>query len=256
MTRLLLNIAFVWLLGAGVCSCTSTKNLQYLQGNLDSAKFASYTIPEPIIQKGDILAIVVYSNSKVAADQYNQAMAGGAGGAAPSTAGYLVDTHGDIQFQGLGVLHVEGLNKAQVADTVTQKLKDYLTNPYVNIRFVNFKVTVIGDVARPGVYTIPSERVNLLEVLGLAGDLNVTARRDNVRIIREQNGKREFGLIDLRQPGIFTSPFYQLKQNDMVYVDLGKNKAAASDQTTVRNISVAATIVSTIALLYTIFRNN
>ena len=169
--------------------------------------------------------------------------------------GYLVDTKGDIQFQDLGNLHVEGLDKAKLTELLTGKLKEYLTEPYVTIRFVNFKITIIGDVLKPGSYSIPSERVNILELLGLAGDLNITARRDNIRIIREQNGKREFGMIDLRTPDIFNSPFYQLKQNDIVYVDLSRNKAAASDQTTIRNISVGATIISTIALIYTIFRN-
>jgi len=239
---------------AWLSACTNVKNLQYLQGNLDTAKLSAYTVPDPIIQKGDIISIIVFSNNKTASEIYNQPMSSSATGSALQAPGYLVDNQGNIQFQGLGNLYVEGLNKAQLTDTLYNKLKEFLTNPYFNIRFVNFKVTIIGDVARPGSYTIPSEGVNILEALGLAGDLNITARRDNVRVIREQNGRRAFGLIDLRQADIFTSPFYQLKQNDVIYVDLSKSKAAASDQTTARNISVAATVISTLALLYSIFK--
>ncbi|HSC38389.1 MAG TPA: hypothetical protein VLD19_10970, partial [Chitinophagaceae bacterium] len=133
-------------------------------------------------------------------------------------------------------------------------LKTYLTNPYCTIRFLNFKITLIGDVARPGVYSIPAEKVNILEAIGLAGDLNVTGRRDNILVVREQNGKRQWGRIDLTKPDIFTSPFYQLEQNDMVYIDLTKNKAAAGDQTTLRTITIAATVVSTFAIIYSLIK--
>jgi polysaccharide export outer membrane protein len=246
------------------------KNLQYLQGNIDTSKLSSYSIPEPIIQKGDLLSIIVFSDEPKATALFNQsvtsmqtgatsnngnAMGGGLGLPAATSPGYLVDFNGNIQFQRLGQLHVEGLNKQQLIDLLNSKLKDTLLfHPYYSIRFLNYKITLIGDVAHPGVYSIPAERVNLLEALGLAGDLNITARRDNIRIIREQNGKRQFGSVDLRNPDILRSPFYQLQQNDVIYVDFNKSKAAASDQTTARNISIGATVVSTLAILYSIFR--
>lgn len=243
-------------------SCGSTKNLQYMQGSFDTSKLSTYTFPVPVIQKGDLMAITVFSDLPSATAIFNQpvsAVPSGTGVAAGGTtgtasSGYLVDESGNIDFQGIGKLHVEGLNKAGLTDLLNSKLTKFLTNPYYNIRFLNYKITIIGDVARPAVYTIPSERVNLLEAIGLAGDLNITARRDNVRIIREINGKREFGSIDLRQPGIFTSPFYQLQQNDIVYVDFNKNKAVANDIITLRNISIATSIVSTLAIVYSILR--
>lgn len=268
MIKSFLNIIALWMLVA-LCSCGSTRPLQYMQGAFDTTKLSSYTLPQPIIQKGDLLSIVVFSDNPAYTGIYNQVGSSGSTGAAnsnvgaavlpgvtPSVQGYLVDEKGEIHFQSLGALHVEGLTRAQLTDTIATRLRDgnFLTNPYCNIRFLNYKVTVIGDIARPGVYSIPSEQVNILEVIGLAGDLNVTARRDNILVIREQNGKRQWGRIDITKPDIFASPFYQLQQNDVVYVDLSKNKAAAGDVTTVRNISIAATIVSTLAIVYSILK--
>jgi polysaccharide biosynthesis/export protein len=261
-----LNIFFVFLVVSFITSCGSTRQLQYMQGGFDTTKLAKYVVPVPVIQKGDLLSIMVYSDNPTATAIYNQSLTAGSSASgttglgnnpgliSPASPGYLVDELGDIQFQGVGKLHVEGLSKSQLTDLLNSRLKDFLQNPYYNIRFLNYKITIIGDVARPGVYTIPTERVNLLEALGLAGDLNITARRENIIIIREQNGRREFGTIDLRQPDLFLSKFYQLQQNDIVYVDLNKNKAAQNDQTTVRNIGLAASIVSTIAIVLTVFR--
>jgi polysaccharide biosynthesis/export protein len=257
----LLKISGITFLVIMMTSCGSTKNLRYMQGSFDTSKLSVYTFPVPVIQKGDLLGITVYSDAPAATAIYNQSGSGGqsagsttgsASGVASS--GYLVDAEGNIDFQGIGKLHIEGLNKAQLIDLLNSRLTKFLTNPYYNIRFLNYKITVIGDVGRPAVYSVPSERVNILELLGLAGDLNITARRDNVRIIREINGKREFGEIDLRRPDIFTSPFYQLQQNDVVYVDFNRNKAASNDALTLRNIGIATTLVSTLAILYSIFR--
>lgn len=251
---------------AGISSCGNTRKLQYMQGAFDTAKLSTYTTPQPVIQQGDLLSIVVYSDNPAATAIYNQSVTGGgatqasgssavsvSGGA--STGGYLVDADGNIQFQGLGNMHVEGLTKPQLSAMLDSTLKTYLTNPYCSIRFLNYKITMIGDVARPGVYNIPSERVNILEAIGLAGDLTITGRRDNILVMREKNGKRQWGRIDLTKPDIFSSPFYQLEQNDVVYVDLTRGKAAAGDQTTVRNIGIITGIISTVAIVISIIRH-
>jgi polysaccharide biosynthesis/export protein len=258
--QLLLLLLTVFIMAA----CGSTRHLQYLQGGFDTTKLSKFSVPIPVIQKGDLLTIVVYSDNPAATALYNQSISGSSGGgtsgsmggsvSTPSSSGYWVDEEGSIQFQGIGKLAVEGLTKAKLTELLNSKLREYLKNPYYNIRFLNYKITVIGDVAKPGVYSIPAERVNILEAIGLAGDLNITARRDNIRIIREQNGKRQFGLIDLRQPDIFSSPFYQLQQNDILYVDLSRGKAAASDQTAVRNISIVTSLVSTLAIVFTVLK--
>ena len=113
---------------------------------------------------------------------------------------------------------------------------------------------MIGEVTREGVYTIPDERVNVLEAIGLAGGLSIYARKENVMVIRENNGKREFARLDLTKPDLLKSPYYFLQQNDIIIVDQTRNKAAINDQLTMRNISITTSIISTIALVYSIFR--
>ena len=133
------------------------------------------------------------------------------------------------------------------------KLKDtLLTNPYYNIRWINYKVTVLGDVNKPGVYSVPAEKVSILDAIGLAGDLTIYGKRDNIMVIREVDGKRQFGTIDLSNPESITSPYFYLRQNDMVIVHADKRKQTAQDQTTVRNVSIVTSIVSAVGIIISI----
>ena len=263
-------------------SCGNTRQIVLMQGKFDTAKLSQIVVSDPIIQKGDLLSIIVYSDNPTATALYNQSvMSGGGGGAvpsgtntnagggtgstsgaqqgvtSPSSPGYLVDENGNIQFQGLGVLHIEGFTKSQLKGLLDSKLKDtLLKNPYYTIRFLNYKFTMLGEVTRPGVFNIPGERISLLDAIGLAGDLTFYGRRDNVLIIRENNGKREFQRLDLTKPEVMASPYFYLQQSDVVYVEPTRKKVAASDQLTARNVAIAASIVSTLAIVYSIFRNN
>jgi len=277
MVKLLLSRRAPWLylLSFGLmtgllCSCGSTRPYIYMQGKFDTAALSQIKVSDPVIRKGDLLNIIVYSDNPQATSLFNQVLintasgsgaaanSGGsstsAGGPAPVSSGYLVDERGNIAFQGIGFLHIEGLTRGQLIDTLNSRLGAFLQNPYYSIRFLNYKVTMLGEVSRPGVYTLPGERVNILEAIGLAGDLTFYGRRDSVLVIRENNGKREFARLDLTKPEIMVSPYFYLQQNDMVIVEPNKKKVAASDQVTARNISIAATIVSTIAIVYSIFR--
>ena len=249
-----------------------------MQGKFDTARLSEIKIPDPIIQKGDLLSIIVYSDNPSATALYNQSIismaatpastgtntntGGGSGSttgaqvgvSGPSSPGYLVDDKGNVEFQGLGLLHVEGLTKSQLRDTLDSKLRPLLNNPYFTIRFLNYRFTVIGEVNHPGVYNLPGEHISVLEALGLSGDMTFYGRRDNILVVREYNGKREFGRMDITKPEIMSSPFYYLKQNDIVIIEATKKKVAASDQVTARNITIAASIASTIAIIYSIFR--
>ncbi|PWT72732.1 MAG: sugar transporter [Bacteroidetes bacterium] len=258
-------------------SCGNTRNLTYLQGQFDTAKLSQLNASEPIIRKGDILSIIVFSDNPEATKLYNQtliissgASTGGAAatggitgtgttegmtGASPSSGGYQVDENGDIAFQGLGKLHVEGLTKESLRDTLTKSLTKFLVNPYLNIHFLNYRFTMLGEVNRPGLMTIPGEKVNLLQAIAMAGDLTFYGRRDNILIIRESNGKREFGRLDLTKPEVILSPYYYLQQNDLVYVEATNKKAQASDVVTARNISIALALISTMAIVYSLFRH-
>ena len=260
----------LWLM-QGLSSCGNTRQLVYMQGQFDTAQLSQVNAVEPVIRKGDILSIIVYSDNPEATRIYNQSLittgttaatssSGGSSGGTtipginPSASGYQVDENGNIVFQGIGLIHVEGLTKALLKDTLDVRLTPFLQHPYYNIRFLNYKFTMLGEVLKPGLVSIPGERINLLEAIALAGDLTPYGRRDNVLVIRENNNKREFARLDLTKPEIMKSPYFYLQQNDMVIVEPNKKKAASTDIVTARTISLAATIVSTLAIVYSIFR--
>ena len=248
--NLLLFIVTVYL-----TACVTNRPLQYVQGRFDTAQLSRYVPKEAVIQKGDLLSITVYSDNPQATALYNSPnVAGGSTGGSAGTSGYLVDDEGNIQFQGVGNLKVGGLTKKQLTALLDAKLTLYLKNPYYNIRFLNYKVTMIGEVAREGELFIPNERLNILEAIGMAGGLTVYAKRQNVMIIRESDGKREFARLDLTDPQVFKSPYYFLQQNDMVVVEQTRNKIANTDQTLARNISLTASVISTLGFIYTIIR--
>jgi polysaccharide biosynthesis/export protein len=250
-------------------SCGNTRTLTYMQGSFDTAKLSQVVYTEPIIQKGDLLNIIIYSDNADATKLYNQTLInagsstqssatnssslGGLSGNSPTAAGYLVDENGNIELQQIGILHVDGETTKALKDTLNSRLTPYLTNPYYTIRFLNRHYTMLGEVEKPGIYSI-TDRTNLLEALGLAGDMTFYGRRDNVLVIRETKGKREFARLDLTKPEIIASPYFYMQQNDVVIFEPNKKKIAANDQVTSRNVSLAATIISVFALIYSIFR--
>lgn len=266
------TLTVLFLLSVVCSSCGDTRHITYMQGQFDTARLSQINVPEPIIRKGDILSIIVYSDNPQATVLYNQSLiTTGTGGsqvtaesgassggtmsaASPSSPGYVVDEGGNITFQGLGRLHVEGLTRANLKDSLDARLAQYLKNPYYTIRFINYKFTILGEINRPGIYSLPADRVNLLQAFGMSGDLTFYGRRDNVLVIRENGNKREFARLDLTKPEIMSSPYFYLQQNDLVIIEATKKRVAASDQVTVRNVSIAASVVSTLAILYSIFR--
>jgi polysaccharide biosynthesis/export protein len=239
-----------------------------MQGKFDTAKLSQISPVQPTIRKGDILSIIVYSDNPEATKIYNQSLittsntsviastgvTQAVGGAAPSAAGYQVDIQGNIVFQGLGKIYVEGLTKEALKDTLDIRLGPFLQHPYYSIRFLNYKFTMMGEVNRPGIVSIPGERINILEGIALAGDLSIYANRDSVLVIRENNNKREFARLNLSKPEIMASPYFYLQQNDIVIVQPTKKKAAATDVVTMRNITIMSTVVSTFAIAYSIFK--
>ena len=268
-------VAFAWLIG----SCTNTRHLTYLQGSFDTARLSQIEFAEPIIRKGDILSIIFYSDNPAATAIFNQqqigttgnpgAIQGGSsssgstpgqggsgqtGGGATGSGGLLVDEKGNIEFQQIGVIHADSMTRSQLKDTLETRLKAYVENPYCTIRFVNYKFTMLGEINRPGVFSIPGEHLTLFEALGLGGDLTFFGRRDNVLVIRENGSKREFARLDLTKPEVMGSPYFYIKPNDVIYVEASKKKIAASDQTTIRNLTIVTSVISTLAILVALFR--
>ena len=249
-----------------MASCTSYKSVPYLQ-NPEAVNEFQEILPmyDAKIMPKDLLTITVNTSDPAAAAPFNLSvqtsynMALGRGlNSQPVLQQYLVSNEGTVDFPVLGRLQLSGLTKTEAEDMIREKLKDYLKEtPIVTVRMSNYKIAVLGEVARPGMFTVSNEKVNVFEALALAGDLTVWGIRDNVKLIREDAaGKREIFELNLNNAEIVTSPYYYLQQNDILYVSPNKTKAKNSDigQSTSLWFSATSILVSIASLLVTIFR--
>jgi polysaccharide export outer membrane protein len=191
-----------------------------------------------VIQKNDILSIVITSLNPEASAIFNTTSGSNniyttAMGTNQSTGGYLVNSEGLIELPVLGNIKVAGLTKGELKEKITAILidKKLLLNPIVSIRQINFEITVLGEVGKPSVITVPSEKVSLIKALGLAGDITIYGEKSNVTLIRESGGKRVVTRIDLNSAIFLTSPYYYLQPNDIIYVESNKNKVASVSRT-------------------------
>ena len=239
-------------------ACTSTKKIIYLQDVVPLKQQEIEQKYEVIIHGDDLLAIMVNSPDPELALPFNMPMVsyqlGSNTGGQQRVLGYLVDTNGNIDFPILGEIHVEGLTRMQLTELIKNKLieGDLIKDPIVTVQFLNFKISVMGEVGRPGSFTISGDRITLLEALSMAGDLTIYGRRDRVGVIRENNGKRTILFHDLRSADIFNSPCYYLQQNDIVYVEPNKAKSGQSSINQNNSIGVWVSVISlltTIAVL-------
>lgn len=233
-------------------SC-SPRNINMLQSNKQLIRSSAVEFPQLTIQKGDLLFIGVTSSDPQSDIRYNLNNYYTAGiQTVPSSTtlvGYLVDKLGTIKIPDVGIVKAEGYTTTDLSGFLREKLQAFLKDPIVTVRFLNFRITVLGEVARPGTFQVPSEKISIIDALGLAGDLTVYGRREDVMIIREKDGRREYATIDLTKGDLFSSPYFYLQQNDAIYVSMNKRKVVNSDQTLVRNISLATGIISTIAII-------
>jgi polysaccharide export outer membrane protein len=214
--------------------CVDTKKAIYFN-NVPTTVIPSVTkAPEPIVQVNDLLSISVNSISTEATSIFNAPNVSTAefavsNGGSTRPSGYLVDPTGYIQFPLLGSIKVAGLAKKAISDTISNRLvaQKLLINPIVDIRLLNFKVTVLGEVGHPSVINVQNEKISLLEAIGLAGDLTIYAKRNNVMIVREEEKQKIVQRIDLNSTELFNSPFYYLKSNDVVYVEPNKERVVS-----------------------------
>lgn len=248
------RIHFLYILFCAILfsSCTNTKNLIYFQGEL--AKSEANKNYSPILHADDMISITVIGLDEAAVKPFNipfnnlsQNMSGYVQGA-QSLPGYLIDKDGNIDFPVIGKIKLAGLERTAAIDMIKEKLKPFLNNPTILIRILNFKVTVLGEVKNPGTFTIPNERITLLEAIGIAGDLQITGVRKNILVIRETDGQRSEIRINLTSKELFTSPVYYLQQNDVVYVQPNRAKINSS----VVNASNVSLIISTMSILITL----
>ncbi|MBK9568456.1 MAG: polysaccharide biosynthesis/export family protein [Chitinophagaceae bacterium] len=240
-------------------SCrTQQKMPYYLEQVNDSTGKGDVKIPELRIQKNDLISIQINS---IATDPkidgiYNLQIVGGSA----QSGGYLVDGKGNIEHFRLGTFHAEGMTKTELAGEIKRRLTqpvELLRDPTVIIRFLNFKITMLGEIGQQGVITVPGESITILEAVGLAGGVSEYGKKTNLKIMREIDGKRETGYIDLSSKDLFESPYYHLMQNDVVVVEQTKQKVKESEQAkTIQKISFAFTLVTVAATMANIFIKN
>ena len=232
-------------------SCVPKKKIVYLQGESGSG---SSSLPnyEPIIQPDDLLYITVTSQNQEAAQPFNPQVASqGFVGNEPRERAYLVTKDGMIQYPVLGQIKVAGLTRSEFSDMLRNMLKPYVSDAVVTLRFLNFKVTVLGEVAKPGRVSLDSDRLTLLDAIAMSGDLTLYGMRDNILIVRENNGERTSIRVDITKADFVNSPYYYLKQNDVIYVEPRRAKvdstAIGSNVTTI--ISIISFLITTTLLI-------
>jgi polysaccharide biosynthesis/export protein len=241
-------------------SCVSQKNVAYFQADNPLGPVESTIISNnytALIQPSDILSIDISSLSQetnimlnphltMKAESMTQQVS--SPNNPPAAIGYLVDNDGKVTIPLIGKVKLGGLTTFEAADKVTKKLDSITVQPTVNIRILNFKVAVLGEVVRPAVYTIPNEKISIPEALAMAGDLTIFARRDNILLVREADGKRTYIRIDITRRDLFSSPYYYLHPNDILYIEPGKGRITSSDRT-VQLLPIAISALTLIATL-------
>lgn len=233
-------------------SCVSNKKIVYFQGAENAID--ETTVTEAKIQPNDNLLILVSSPKVEVSDIFNSINLNETGNSTQESLalqGYIIDKDGYINFPILGRVKLGGLTKNEAINLLQNKISEYVVESTVNIRFLNYRVTVLGEVNKPGVYTVTNEVISLPEALGLAGDMTIHGRRNNVLICREVNGKKEFYRIDMTSPDLFASPNYFLQQNDIVYIQPNKAKSSGAgyNQSLPIWTSIFSTIITIIALV-------
>jgi polysaccharide export outer membrane protein len=241
-------------------SChTQQKLSNYLENVVDTTGTLEVLPPELRIQKNDLLSIQIYSlSTDPRADEFYNLGGNSTGANASSGTGFLVDVNGNIEYPRLGLFHVEGLTKEELAAQIKKRLTEpveLLRDPTVIIRFLNLSITMLGEVSQQGSFIMPNERLTILQAIGLAGGVPRGGKKNFVRVVRKRNDKVEIGVVDLSSKDVFKSPYYYLMQNDIVLVDPTSKKAKQEDQAiVVQKISFALGLITSAAFIYNIFK--
>lgn len=257
--KLLSATLFVLLLGA----CSVPKDVAYFQGVDQLSPIQVEAMAQEYNTKivpDDLLNISVGSSDPSVVTPFNLPVYSYAqqGEDPIAPAGglytYSVDKEGNINFPVLGKIHVAGMSKQELSKDLKEKISKYVKDPLVTVQIMNFKVMVLGEVTRPGGLSVNGDRISILDAIGYSGDLTINANRKNILVVRENQGKKEFGRMDITDPAIFTSPYYYLKQNDVVYVEpnMAKQRNSRYSQSKQYNITVFSSILSTISVLTTV----
>ena len=241
-------------------SCVKYRNIVNFRQAPDSLALKHLplpTFPEHRIQPDDQLAITIYSINPAGAaplNLNNENTSGGSNETASVGAGYLVDREGNIDLPSLGRLKIAGLTIQQLKDTIANRSLKYINDPIVNVRYLNFRFTLLGEVANPGNFVIANEQVTLLQALGMAGDISPYGNREKILIVREMDGQQVFEYINLHSQDIFTSPYFYLQKNDLIYVEPMQAKTASIQDPASKILSYVSVLITLATLVITLTR--
>jgi len=261
MRNLQTIITSIVILSSALLSCNTVKRLKYFENIPDTAavtRLQRVNFTEPKIQPDDILFITIHETDPTATLSINTGNSPSTAVANPVesspyqtvTSGYLVGKDGIVELPILGRVSVLNLTTAEAREAVRQKAIKFYRQPTINLRYANFKVTVLGEVNRPASYIIPNERATILDALGFAGDMTVYGRKDNVLLMRvKPDGSREAYRLNLKNTRVLSSPYMYLKQNDVVFVEASKRKAAANNPNTQIFLTVGTSLITLIVVI-------
>jgi len=243
-----------------LCACSSHKEVAYFQNSPIGVEFETVKAQNITFKEGDMLSIIVSSRNPELAIEFNlpevTQRLGSSGYSAPGNRyilGYTVTSRGNIELPVLGSIHIKGMTKEQLADYIKSRLlkEELLKNPVVIINFLNLQFFILGDVAKPGEYKINKDKLSILEAISMAGDLNITGKRDNVMLTRANGDKRINYLVDLRSQSIYQSPAFYVQQNDILYIEPNRRKANEANLNA--NLISSPTFWVSIATFFTAF---
>jgi polysaccharide export outer membrane protein len=258
MRKFLINCTLLFWILLQFSSCKSTRNLVYFSDLKNSEDYKAIVQNTAIlrIQPNDLLSIRLTSLSPESNELFNRGVmqlttantttsSSINSDVAVPDGGYLVDTEGNIDFPVLGKVKLGGLTREEATTKITAAIKQYVKSPIITVRLLNFRITVIGEVSKPSTFLVPTGRINILEALGLAGDMTVYGKRENVLLIRESDGIRSTTRLNLNNKELLSSPYFYLQQNDVVYVvpDRLKEVQASTNTRTVTIVTIAASII-------------
>ena len=238
-----------------LASCSSPKKVLYFQ-DIDKTQLQELANSyQAVIKKDDNLSIIVTGPDKSVVMPYNMTLSetlGNYNNPERSTIGYLVDSNGNIQFPILGTIHVEGMTRNELCEYLTRQISKDVKDPIVHVSFRNYKVTVLGEVRSPGTYTMESEKVNVLQAISRAGDLTLMAKREDIMLLREEEGKIVCHKLDLKRSHLLDSPYFFLQQNDVLYIPPSTGRVATGTNTLSFWTSIISSVTSAVAIVTTV----
>lgn len=242
------------IISLSLSSCFSNKKLSYFRDAPDTTfqEVVTRVPKEPhIIRKNDILRVTVHTMDIVGGNLMTAERIGRMGSDEdPSSNGFMVDEQGNIELPLIGKVKAEGKTIEQLTEEIRKKEELYYKDPIVNVRLINFTVSILGEVRKPGQYIIQNEKASILDAITLAGDLTPYGIRDNVLLVRNEGGRQVYARFNLRSKDIFENPNFYLKQGDLIYVQPNKSGAAAADVNKTRNVSVIVSVLTLAILLF------